>query len=120
MSDPRGGETAYGLASARSVFQFALARPPSPFTPSNFAKRITQHAVFYCGLLIATLAASLFFAAPLEMTGAILVCIVLGVGVGSLVASSGAKLRRVLQGGIAVSYAAGAGILFKMIASLWH
>ncbi|HEY1794537.1 MAG TPA: hypothetical protein VGG57_00320 [Stellaceae bacterium] len=120
MSGPLGNQAAYGMAPIRSVFQFALAGSPSPFTLASFAKRIVQHAVFYCCLLAVALTATLFFAAPLQMTGFILVCIFLGAGIGSLAASSGARLSRVLQGGIAVSYAAGAGMLFKIIALLWH
>ena len=120
MSGPHRAEPASGLASARSAFQYAMAEPPPIFTLPSFAKRLAQHALFYTVLLAAAVSACLFVAAPLQATGLFLIGILVAVGISSLAASSGARLRRMLQGGIAATYALGAGMLFKVIAQLWH
>lgn len=103
----------HGGMSLLSPIRFALRTAPDRFTPANFAQRLFQHLIVYGLLLTAAVYSCLFVYAPIE-TALISVACVLVAGFGvALSSASDRKFNRLVSGGVAAIYIAGAAALLR-------
>jgi hypothetical protein len=102
------------------VGHFATLPPPVSFTARSFALRLAQHAIVYTGLLVGAICGCVFIFAPVEASFLMVGCIAAAALAFFLLSSSGQRVRRLVEGGLAASYVAGAGALLKAINELWH
>jgi hypothetical protein len=103
-----------------STIQFALRAPPPRFTAATFAQRICQHLIVYSGFLVAAIYACLLVFMPAETAALSLGGIALAGVVVLLSPSSRRKLHRLVMGGVAASYIAGAAALLKAFEAFLH
>lgn len=110
-----------GRASAGpSLIRFALRPAPHRFGTVGFAIRTCQHLLVYSAILaIAVYVCALLFA-PVETSVISIVCIVATSLVVALLSSPPRKLFRLLEGGLAASYVAGAAALLKAFEAFFH
>lgn len=116
------GNTAESVEAGRwsALFEFALQPPPTIFTLSRFAVRLAQHAIVYTAVLIAATSCCLFVFAPVETSiVAVGILAVLSVAV-AMSSSSRVRVRRLIEHGLAATYAVGAGALLKAITEFLH
>lgn len=93
--------------------QWVLSRPPYRFNATTFAMRICQHLIVYAGILISAVYGCSFILAP-SQTALLSVILMSLIGVITLLLSSPRKrLRRLLEGGLVVSYIVGIALLIK-------
>jgi hypothetical protein len=109
-----------GAGAGASPIQWVLRVPPRQFTRASFVVRLYQHVLVYAALLIAAVYGCLFFFAPAETSLFSVAVIVLAGIVGALWSPSRRRLHRLLQGGIAVTYIAGAAALLKAFEAFFH
>ena len=100
--------------------RFAFEPAPRRFTVTSFARRVVQHVIIYCGILIAATYTCLFVFAPAETSLVSILCIAVGGVAVGLLSPPRRKWRRLVEGGLAASYIAGAAALLKAFDSFLH
>jgi len=108
-----------GLSFDWLKIQAALRSAPHRFTFLTFAKRVYQHLLVYSVILVTVLYVCLFIFAPIETSLLSIFCIGVA-GLASLLSSSRWKFHRIIEGGIAASYIAGAALLLKAFEAFLH
>jgi hypothetical protein len=98
----------------------ALRPAPRRFTFTAFAKRACQHLVVYAVILVTALYVCLLVFAPIETSLLSIFCIGAAGLVGLLSSSSRRKFHRLIEGGIAAGYIAGAAALLKAFEAFLH
>lgn len=113
MAESPEAANAQGGMSFLSPIRFALRTPPHRFTAASFAGRLYQHLIVYALLLIGAVYSCLFVFAPTETALISVACTLVGGVVISLSSASGRKFNRLIGGGIAAIYIAGAAALLR-------
>jgi hypothetical protein len=111
-----GGEMGPGLP----LIRFALRPPPRQFRATQFAMRICQHLLVYTAILISAVYACALVFLPAETFAISIVCIAIVSLVILLSPHSRKKMLRLLEGGLAASYIAGAAALLKAFEAFLH
>jgi len=116
MAQTPGSNATPGLGL--QLFRFASRPAPRRFGISSFATRLGQHLLVYTAILLAAMYTFLFVTMPVE-TGVISVPLLALAGVAvALYPTARRKPQRLLGGGVAAGYIAGAAAMLKAFESL--
>jgi hypothetical protein len=109
-----------GIGVNLSTIQFALQLPPHRFEVATFATRIYQNFLVYSVCLIAAIYVCLLVFAPIQTFVLSVAVIFVGSIVILLLTPSRQRLHRLLEGGLAAGYIAGAAALLKAFEAFLH